>query len=186
MKSIIILLTAFFSVYAHAFIEVEYGTAIVQQVASGKPPNDQLTSQIKPNVSIVTTSDKPGIYSVVGVDIQCEGSFFVQKEQIKEGTNNTRFSLGLSSIDITGYADWQAQGITEKRCVMVWTAESIGTKTTSGTSISFSVGGTGSGISISTSSNIDPPDNVKGKTSTSEFKMMIEKSTGSGSNGSTC
>lgn len=171
MKKFVILLLSLISTITHAELYVQYDTGIAIQRTEGTKPNDTLTANINPNVGITSESDMPGIYSVVGVDVQCTGSTIVQKQGEKSGTIQSRYYLKINDFAVVGYNDWPE---TEKNCVMIWTAESIATKTTSGTSISFSVGGEGAGLSISTSSELEGPDNKKGKTRTTEFKMYKE------------
>jgi hypothetical protein len=180
MNKLIILLLSLISTATHAEIHVQYDTGVAIQKTEGAKPNDTLTAFIKPNVGITSESDMPGIYSVVGVDIQCQGSTIVQKQGEKSGTVQSRYYLNVTDFAVIGYNDWAE---TEKSCVMIWTAESIATKTSSGTSISFSVGGDGASLSISTSSELEPPDNKKGRTRTTEFKMHKETPM---SPGSTC
>lgn len=182
MKAFIIVLSLVLSFGVNAEIFADFVRDPVEQVFSGTQPNDVATDSIRPNVGVITTADRPGIYSVVGFDLVCEGDTFKQIWGKGEDSPSDSFALKAPNTRVNTFANWDAG---KKACNLLWKAETAGTKTTTGASIDLTFDLGGFQITISGSSTEEPPNNRKQESGSKLFEMIKDPAP-SGSTGSSC
>lgn len=173
MKTLILFLS-FLTLNAQAEIYSKFGTGVASQVFIGHQPNDRPTNHIDLDVYINSTSDYHGIQSVIGYEFLCTGDSFPNKEQRVDGTSAKKINMTFPQVTPLYFAQWAGGNQNIKTCNLSWSVATVGTQTSTGTSIGFSVSGDFGDITLNFTSNQTSPVYKKARAANSIFTVLKE------------
>jgi hypothetical protein len=157
-----------------ADLDATFGTGAAMQIYTGQQPNDEITKYVKLNISIVVTSNYDGIQAAAGYEFVCTGDSFPNRKHEVDSTSDKALSIIFSSDSPLYYDSWSSAPVDTRTCNLSWSASAVGTMTSNGTAIGFTLSGAFASIMLNFTSSSTPPEYRKARAANSIFTMYKE------------